>query len=660
MDALAGANGTQDDAAVIAAGDCIAAACLFAIDPAGLGGVALRARAGPGRDAWLRLLRALLPVSSALRRVPLHVNDGRLLGGLDLAATLQAGRPVAERGLLAEVDGGVAILAMAERLEPTTVARIASAMDAGEVRIERDGIGHVTATRFGVVALDEGIEDDERPPAALLERLAFLVSLDAVLGGIERRDVGAETVQRMDVAELDGLDASAIEAARARLASVTTPESVVPALCGAALALGIDSVRVPLLALRAARAAAALAGHDRIDDDDLALAARLVLAPRATRVPAAEPPPEAADDEQDETQEPPDDADREPRDAAEPPPPPPETSSDSPPPEELRDPTPDELQELVLAAVRSGLQAGLLERLRAGAAASPPRGGAGRSGERHRSGARGRPLGARRGERRSGARLHLLETLRAAAPWQRLRSAERAAAAPATLPAAQPSSGAAPTAAAPAIGTPRIDVRREDFRIARREQRSQTTTIFAVDASGSAALHRLAEAKGAVELLLADCYVRRDRVALIAFRGREATLLLPPTRSLVRAKRELAGLPGGGGTPLASGIDAVVALAEALRRAGDTPVTVLLTDGRANVARDGSQGRPQAEADALDAARRARLARIGALLVDTSPRPQPLAQGLATAMAATYLPMPYADAATLSRAVRAASAPAHG
>ena len=78
------------------------------------------------------------------------------------------------------------------------------------------------------------------------------------------------------------------------------------------------------------------------------------------------------------------------------------------------------------------------------------------------------------------------------------------------------------------------------IRILRFQQKSETATLFVVDASGSAALNRLAEAKGAVELLLADCYVRRDRVALIAFRGTTAELLLPPTTSLVRARRSSA------------------------------------------------------------------------------------------------------------------------
>ena len=188
------------------------------------------------------------------------------------------------------------------------------------------------------------------------------------------------------------------------------------------------------------------------------------------------------------------------------------------------------------------------------------------------------------------------------------------------------------------------------------KQRSGTTTIFVVDASGSAALQRLAETKGAVELLLADAYVRRDKVALIAFRGQAAELLLPPTNALARARRSLAGLPGGGGTPLASGIDAAVTLAETITRAGQTPIITLLTDGRANIARDGTPGRPQAEADALASAARIRAAGLTTLLIDISPRPNPSAQRLAEAMGARYFPLPQADAAKLSRIVRGSPA----
>jgi magnesium chelatase subunit D len=138
----------------------------------------------------------------------------------------------------------------------------------------------------------------------------------------------------------------------------------------------------------------------------------------------------------------------------------------------------------------------------------------------------------------------------------------------------------------------------------------------------------------------------------MAFRGRGATLLLPPTRSLVRAKRSLAALPGGGGTPLASGIDAAFALADAVKRRGQTPVVIILTDGQANVSRDGVGGRAKAGEDALQAAKQARLAGVAALLIDSAPRPQAQARAIAAELGARYLALPYANASLLSAAVR--------
>ena len=210
-----------------------------------------------------------------------------------------------------------------------------------------------------------------------------------------------------------------------------------------------------------------------------------------------------------------------------------------------------------------------------------------------------------------------------------------------------------PPSAAEGAGAPsrRLLVSAEDFHVRRLQQRRTTTTVFAIDASGSSALHRLAEAKGAVEALLAECYVRRDEVAVIAFRGRSAELLLEPTRSLVRVRRALSGLPGGGGTPLAAGLEAAAGLAARLRRSGSTPVTVLLTDGRANVGLDGQGGRARAQADALASARRLAAQGGSVLVIDTSVRPEPAAAELAAAAGARYLPLPLADAATVSRAV---------
>jgi magnesium chelatase subunit D len=272
--------------------------------------------------------------------------------------------------------------------------------------------------------------------------------------------------------------------------------------------------------------------------------------------------------------------------------------------------------------------AGLLADMAAAESARVRAGGAGRAGAMVLTRRRGRPAGVRAGHPRNGLRLNVLATLRAAAPWQRLRTS---------------------AASAPRHG---VQVRVGDFRVTWFRQRNETVTIFLLDASGSSALHRLAEAKGAIELMLAECYVRRDQVAVLSFRARAAEVVLPPTRSLLRAKRSLASLPGGGATPLASGIDGARLMAEQVMRHGHTPSVVLLTDGQANVSRDGTGGRQQAEADALMAARAVRASGLKCLVIDTAPRPQQQARRIAEAMLARYLPLPYADARTLAMAVQ--------
>jgi magnesium chelatase subunit D len=281
--------------------------------------------------------------------------------------------------------------------------------------------------------------------------------------------------------------------------------------------------------------------------------------------------------------------------------------------------------ETVIAAIQAALPPGVLDQSRLEGSRSSkaaPRQGAGASAASAR---RGRPVGSRAGTLRGGDRLHLPETLRAASPWQRLRAA--------------------------AGEGPLIRVRPEDLRIRRFSQRREATTIFVVDASGSAAFQRLAEAKGAVELLLAKAYVSRARVALVAFRSLGAEVLLEPTRSLARAKRSLADLPGGGGTPLAAGLDAALTVAVAETARGRTPLLVVLTDGRANIGRGGVAGRPQAELDALAAARGVRAAGIDAVFIDTSPRAQPGGDRFARAMGAAYAPLPYLQAAAVSELV---------
>jgi magnesium chelatase subunit D len=563
-----------------------AALALIAVDPVGLGGMVLRAQGRPDINHVLTTLKAMLQPALPFRRLPAQVVDARLLGGLDLASTLNAGKPVFERGLLADADGGYLVVPMAERLSPGTTARVCAALDAGEVVVARDGFSCRSPARFAVLAVDESASEDEHVPPALLERLALVV------------DVASATVADMP------FDARRIARARALLSEFVASDEIVHAICCAAASLGIASVRVPLFALRAARILAALDGRTHVEEADAVAVCGLVLAPRATVIPAP--------------------ADQSPQQDRHDP--------GEPPPEETSAPAVGELDETLVDAARAAIPKHLLTRLQAptGRARADTTG----AGAQQSSPLRGRPIGTRRGDPRSGLRLNIVETLRAAAPWQTLRCASRG-------------------------GDRRVHVRRDDFRINRFVQSTGSAVIFVVDASGSSALHRLAEAKGAIELLLADCYRRRDQVALIAFRGRGAVLLLPPTRSLTRARRCLATLAGGGGTPVAVAIDSANALADGLRRKGCSPIIVLLTDGRANVARDGEGGRERAEADAFAAARRSKASGLKALLVDISAAPGPHAERLAVHMGARYVPLPRADATVISQAVRAATAEVH-
>ncbi|KPL53432.1 hypothetical protein ABB55_15400 [Prosthecomicrobium hirschii] len=574
---------TAPDRTQQAFADASRAADLIAVDPVGLGGLIL----GGGRgatDPIVERLVAQLGPGIALRRLPASIDPGRLDGGLDVAATLAAGRPVDRPGLLAEAAGALLVVPSAERLGTATAGRLAAALDRSDTVPPAAARRPLQTLPPIVVALDEGGPDDPPLPGALTDRLAFRIDLSAVR-----------------LADLVPEDEPDIEAARARLGAVDLPDPLLHALAEAAIALGVGSPRALILAARTMRASAALAGRSVPADEDVVAAAHLVLAPRATRWPMQEP------------------------EAAEPPPPPAEAPDDA--AETDTDPSDRPLADRVIEATAALLPPDLLARL--ATARSAPRSAAdGRSGPDRRTprGAGGRPLPSRPGRPTGGARLDLLETLRRAAPMKRLR-------------------------AAPPPGMI-VAVRPADLAIRRHRRHARSTTVFVVDASGSSALHRLAEAKGAVEIILSDCYVRRDRVALLIFRGRVCETVLPPTGSLTQARRRLADMAAGGGTPLAAAIEAGLALALRLGRADEAPNLVFLTDGQGNVALDGAGGRGRAEADALAAAARLRVHAVPTLMLDISDRPNPRAGRLAEAMGATYLPLPRADAGVVAAAVR--------
>jgi len=362
-----------------------------------------------------------------------------------------------------------------------------------------------------------------------------------------------------------------------------------------ALQFGIFSLRPVAMVQRAAQYLCMLDGRDTVLQDDIDTAAQLIYAHRATSIPA--------ENDQAEPQNEP----TEPNESK-------ESSAEN---DTLELP-----EDLVIEAVKAILPKEILNQITAKKSAKVKSNGDG-FGLAQKSALRGRPLPALIGQPNDQDRIDILSSLRTAAPWQKLRSS-------------QSSSNA------------RIIIFPSDLHIQRFQNRSERVVIFSVDASGSAAMNRLGEAKGAVELMLAQAYSKRDHVALIGFRDERADILLPPTRSLVQAKKNLAALTAGGGTPLAMGMNSALNLAALVRRSGKLPSMAFLTDGKGNIDLEGQPGRQKAMSDAAHIAEMGRTLNIPAIFIDCGRRGNPELAHIADKMGGEYLCLPRANAQAIS------------
>jgi len=362
-----------------------------------------------------------------------------------------------------------------------------------------------------------------------------------------------------------------------------------------ALQFGIFSLRPVAMVQRAAQYLCLLDGRDTVSQDDIDTAAQLIYAHRATSIPAE-------DDNTEPQNEP-----TEPNNST-------DTSTEN---DTLELP-----EDLVIEAVKAILPKDILNQITAKKIAKVKSNGDG-FGLAQKSALRGRPLPALIGWPNDQARIDILSSLRTAAPWQTLRRS-------------QSSSNA------------RIIIFPSDLHIQRFQNRSERVVIFSVDASGSAAMNRLGEAKGAVELMLAQAYSKRDHVALIGFRDGRADILLPPTRSLVQAKKNLAALAAGGGTPLAMGMNSALNLAALVRRSGKLPSMAFLTDGKGNIDLEGQPGRQKAMSDAAHIAEMGRTLNIPAIFIDCGRRGNPELAHIADKMGGEYLCLPRANAQAIS------------
>lgn len=647
---------------------------LLAVDP-GLGGVVIAAGVGTGKSTLARSFAKLWSMSEGhgeleevkapkkLRRstfieLPVGITEDRLLGGIDLEATLARGERVHRSGLLALAHGGLLYADGVNLLDDSTVNHMLSALDSGMVRVEREGISAVEPARFSLIST---YDPGEGPPRRhLLDRIGLIVAPISkaptpARAEVVRRNLVADAerlivpkrgsttatrpkgklapVEPDEPEESEGLSsqwddedsllAATIMAAREALPTIRMEETQVSQLIQAALALGVEGHRADIFATRAAVASAALAGRDTVAEEDMERAVRFVLLPRATRAPQfeqeAEPPP--AEPEQ--------------------PPPPPDQEQSEEEEDDEEPPTPPEeelaIEDLVLAAMETDIPPDILETpfmIRR----------SGRSGSRGTtSGTRGRHIRSIPGLPGQG-RLDVVATLRAAAPWQRSRRDE-------SRQRGRHRDG-------------QLHLRSDDLHIKKFRSKAGTLFCFVVDASGSMALHRMRQAKGAVNALLQQAYVHRDQVALLAFRGEKADLLLPPSQSVELAKRALDVLPTGGGTPLAAALLAAYQVAEQARSRGIHRTTlVLITDGRPNVplrpdmlqSKDERLSQARQEVQTLSA--RLHASGIGAVVIDTQRSfvSRGEAQQLAAWLGGRYVYLPQGRGDQIANAVIEAS-----
>ncbi|KZK74420.1 MAG: magnesium chelatase ATPase subunit D [Pelodictyon luteolum] len=521
---------------------------LLAVDPA-LGGVVIPSAVGSGKSTLARAFADILPEGTPFVELPLNVTEDRLIGGVDLEATLASGVRVVQHGVLSKANGGVLYVDSLSLLDSSAVSHIMDAMSRGEVLVEREGLSEVHPANFMLVGTYDPTDGEVR--MGLLDRIGIIVPFTAQNDFRARKKIVDVVLGKRDLEDTrDELKmlAGFINAAKEQLPQVSITKEQVQALIQTALSLGVEGNRVDIFTVRAALASAALQQRSDVDEEDMKLAIKLVLIPRATRMPERE---EAAEDMGPEEAPPPEE---EPETGEEEQQPDNSTDADA---EEEKEETPDMIEELMMEAIETELPDNIMNI----SLASKKKSTSGSRGEALNN-RRGRFVRAQPGEMRSG-KVALIPTLISAAPWQETRKKDKKMA------------GRPKTA---------LIISKDDVKIKRFRDKSGTLFIFMVDASGSMALNRMRQAKGAVASLLQNAYVHRDQVALISFRGKQAQVLLPPSQSVDRAKRELDVLPTGGGTPLASALYLGWETAKQARTKGVSQIMfVLITDGRGNI-----------------------------------------------------------------------------